>query len=112
MPNGIAISLNTSSLTLVQVNDDGQVDTVVDPLTYQSRTITLPNTNSGVTIASMVNGDRDSGSGTIWFDYEANPHTREQNGSFIELNDEPALIELSSDEAIIVHAYSGVVELQ
>lgn len=112
MPNGIEISLNSSSLTLVQINDDGQVESVVDPLTYQSRTITLPITYSGVTIASMVNGDGVSGSGTIWFDYEANPHTREQNGAFIELNDESALIELSSDEIIIVHAYSGVVELQ
>lgn len=112
LPNGVSVDLSDSSLTLVQVTDAGQIETVIDPLTYQSRTIELPVAYSGVTVASMINGDGVGGSGVIWFDYEANPHTRESNGDFAQLNDEPSRIELSSLESVIVHAYTGVIESQ
>jgi prepilin-type N-terminal cleavage/methylation domain-containing protein len=110
LPNGVSVDLADSSLTLLQITDAGQVETVVDPLTYQSRSIVLPAAYSGVSVESMVNGDGARGSGVIWFDFEANPHTRESNGEFTELNDEPAQIVLSSQEAVVVHAYSGLVE--
>jgi len=111
-PNGLSINLESSSFTLVHITGSGEIETVIDPLTYQSRTLSLPVTYPGVTINSMLNGDGEAGSGIVWFDFEANPHTRDLNGGFVVLNDEDVRIELSSDETVVVHAFTGVVELR
>jgi len=112
MPYGLEVNLSTHVIRLVQVNSLGETEITYDPLTNGERTIDLSIVYPGVTILSMINGDGDSGSGTIWFDYEATPHTRNDSGAFVSLNSESATITLSSREQIIVYPYSGAMEVQ
>ncbi|MDF1808630.1 MAG: prepilin-type N-terminal cleavage/methylation domain-containing protein [Phycisphaerales bacterium] len=112
MPYGLEVNLSTHVVRLVQINSLGETEITYDPLTNGERSVDLPTVYPGVTILSMINGDGDSGSGTIWFDYEATPHTRSESGSFASLNTETATITLSSREQIIVYPYSGAMEVQ
>lgn len=110
-PCGLQVNVSDSTLTIVQLDDSGDIESVTDPLTSNARTLDLPSTYQDVTIESVVNGDGATGSGVIWFDYEANPHTRSSAGVFESINTEPATIELSSGQVVLVHPYTGVVEL-
>ncbi len=111
-PHGLSIDLESSSFTLVHITGSGEVETVIDPLTDQSRSLSLPVTYPGVMIDSMMNGDGETGSGIVWFDFESNPHTRDLDGGFVSLNDEDVIIGLSSGETVVIHAFTGVVELR
>ena len=112
MPYGLEVNLTNSVIRLVQIDDAGSIAVTYDPLTNGERTVDLPAVYPGVTIISMINGDGTSGSGTIWFDYEATPHIRSDTGSFVALNSESATITLSSGERVIVYPYSGAMEVQ
>lgn len=110
MPTGLAVDLSDSSLSLVTLTDHGAVEGVIDPLTEQGHSVVIPAVYGGVTLASMTNGDGVSGSGVIWFNYEAVPQTRASDGALVASNSDDATIRLSSSESIVVHAYSGFVE--
>jgi len=111
-PYGLWVDLADSSITIVQINDLGETQNEFDPLTNGIRTINLSTQYSGVTITSMINGDGAGGSGTIWFDYEANPHTRDLSGSFSALNSSTVRVSLSSGALVIIYPHSGTVEVQ
>lgn len=110
-PCGLQIDLNESSLTIVRLSEAGSIEDLTDPLTLQTRSVVLPSVYSGVTLEAFANGDGVIGSGTIWFNYEATPHTRTSGGAMEATNSSDAMIELSSGQQVIVHAYSGVVEM-
>lgn len=109
-PCGLQINVTDSTLTIVQLDDASAITSVIDPLTSRARSLDMPATYPDVTIDSMVNGDGSSGSGVIWFDYEATPHTRSLAGVFDSYNAEAATIELSSGQLVLVHPHTGVVE--
>lgn len=111
-PHGLQIDIGDSTITLMSLDDDGDVIATPDPLTGDTRSINIATTYRDVLLAQFVNGDGVSGSGAIWFDFEANPHTRALNGSFAELNEEEARVTLSSGEVVVVYPYSGAVEVQ
>ncbi|MCR9076520.1 MAG: prepilin-type N-terminal cleavage/methylation domain-containing protein [bacterium] len=111
VPSGLQIDLNESSLTIVHLSDAGAVEELTDPLTLETRSVVLPSVYTGVTLDGFTNGDGAGGSGTIWFNYEATPHTRTSGGAMEATNSSNATIELSSGQQVIVHAYSGVVEM-
>ena len=108
-PMGLSVNLADSRLDIVEIGADGDAAEIYEPLTGQTRSISISSAYSGVGIERMVNGDGTSGSGTIWFDYEGAPHMRNQDGSFASLNEEPVEIELDSGERVLVYAYTGVV---
>jgi len=112
VPHGMRIDLSDSSLTIIEIDDLGEVQVEFDPLTGGDRTINLAAVYPGVNIASMINGDGAGGSGTIWFDYESSPHTRDGTGSFTSLNTQAASVTLSSGERVVVHPHSGTLEVQ
>jgi len=109
-PFGLRVDTSDSVLTMVQVSNAGGIVNTSDPLTGMSRSLILSQVYPDVTLGGFVNGDGASGPGIIWFDYEAYPHTRNINGVFTAINDEPAIITLSSSATVVVHAYSGLVE--
>ena len=111
VPCGLEIDLNESSLTIVRLSDAGSIEDLSDPLTMRARSVVLPSVFSGVTLSGLTNGDGVGGSGTIWFNYEATPHTRTSGGALEATNSSNATIELSSGQQVVVHAYTGVVEL-
>lgn len=111
-PHGISINVFSSTITLVQINQLGQIESTFDPLTNTTRSLNLATLYQGVAINSFINGDGQSGDGIIWFDFESTPHTRDNSGNFLALNTEPALIQLSSDEVIYVYNNSGTLEVQ
>jgi len=113
MPVGVVVNTSTSSMRLVTINSDGEVLDVVDPLDGRSKESDLTAMFAGVSIYSMVNGDGGSGDGTIWFDFRAEPHTRdEESGAFDAVFSQNATITLSTDAQIVVHADSGLVVQQ
>lgn len=111
-PHGLQIDIAGSTVTLMSLDADGDAIADPDPLTGDTRSINLAATYREILLAQFVNGDGVSGSGVIWFDFEANPHTRTLAGAFATLNDEQARVTLSSGEVVVVHPYSGVVEVQ
>ena len=112
VPRGLRVNLADSSLTILKMNDLGEIETGFDPLTNGARTINIASLYAGVSIVDMVNGNGDGGSGVIWFDYESNPHTRSSSGDFVALNASTVTITLSSGEQVIVYPYSGALEVR
>ena len=111
-PTGVRIDLNDSTISLVETENGTSITPLIDPLTYNPRMLDIDDTYTRVTIESMTNGNGDSGSGYVWFDFDATPHTRSGSGAFESDNQEQVEIELSSGQSVIVHPYSGVVELR
>ncbi|MBL4697203.1 MAG: prepilin-type N-terminal cleavage/methylation domain-containing protein [Phycisphaerales bacterium] len=111
-PHGLQVDISINTLTIVELDAQGRVQEEFDPLTNSNRTVNLSMLYPGVTMLSMSNGDGTPGSGTLWFDFESNPHTRDADGSFGSINTDTASIVLSSNVRIIVYPHSGVVEVQ
>ncbi len=109
-PVGLRVDLADSTLTLVEVDPSVGITNLADPLTGADRILRVRETYSDVSIASLINGDGDSGTGIIWFDFESTPHTRNTDGDFASISDDHAIITLSSGATVIVHAHSGFVE--
>ncbi len=109
-PVGLRIDVERSELTMIHLSVAGTITPMTDPLTGQDRMVNITQTYSDVSLSGIINGDGSSGSGMIWFDYESTPHTRNPSGDFTAINDEPAVITLSSGSTVIVHAHSGLVE--
>lgn len=113
MPVGVVVDTSNSSLSLVTVDADDEVVSVVDQLDGQDKVSDLGMMFSGVSITSMTNGDGVGGNGTIWFDFRAEPHTRDDvTGAFDSVFTQNATITLSTDAQIVVHAGSGLVVQQ
>jgi len=110
MPCGLEVDMSSSSLTMVCIDDAGSVETLIDPLTADQRSLEIPTTYGGVTLDSFSGGSALSASGVVWFDFEAKPHTRSSDGTFVSLNSAAVTLELSSQQRIVVHPYSGVIE--
>ncbi|MFG0245831.1 MAG: prepilin-type N-terminal cleavage/methylation domain-containing protein [Phycisphaerales bacterium JB052] len=108
-PMGMRVNLTDSQLDMVEIGTTGTATPVSDPLTGEARSIDISAAYSGVSVIRMINGDGSSGSGTVWFDYEGTPHTRNNDGSFAALNEEQVEITLDSGERVLVYAYTGVV---
>jgi prepilin-type N-terminal cleavage/methylation domain-containing protein len=112
LPTGVRVDVNESTLTLVELTGGTTITQLIDPLTYNERVLRIADLYNGVEIDTLTNGDGSSGSGYVWFGYDATPHTRLANGTFDADNDGPVRIELTSGQTIVVHPFSGVVELQ
>lgn len=112
VPHGVRVDLLTSTIEMVEITDQGTIETLRDPLTNASRSVEIPVVYSGVTLTNMINGDGGGGSGILWFDYESTPHTRTPNGAFDAINTQVASITLSSDEQVRIHPHSGLLEVQ
>jgi prepilin-type N-terminal cleavage/methylation domain-containing protein len=111
-PFGIRVDLVQSTLTIVEINSQGSIQIEYDPLTNNNRVINLAALYPGVAISSLTNGDGTTGPGTVWFDYESNPHTRDQSGGFVMLNSNQVFIDLSSGDRVVIYPHSGMVEVQ
>jgi Tfp pilus assembly protein FimT len=113
VPVGVLVDMDTSSVGLVKIDSAGEITDVLDPIDGAPKQTVLSDEYAGVVISSMVNGDGTSGNGTIWFDFRAEPHTRDDvSGAFDEAFIQNATITLSTDVQIVVHAGSGLVVLQ
>lgn len=113
MPVGVVVNASTSSMRLITIDSEDEVLDVVDPLDGRSKESNLSEMFAGVSIVSMVNGDGTSGDGTIWFDFRAEPHTRDEvSGAFDAVFSQNATITLSTDAQVVVHAGSGLVVQQ
>jgi len=109
---GLSIDLADSSMTMVSIDSLGAIQNEIDPLTGKSRSLTIPDIYSGVTITAMTNGDGASGSGTVWFDFESTPMTYDSFSSAFVVNAQSATITLSSGARVVVYPYSGTLEVQ
>ena len=111
-PHGVSIDLNSSSITLVRITQAGEVEAQIDPLTNRASTINIPSQYSGVSIISLEQGNDDGEQDIIWFDYESNPHVRDDDGGFLALNDQKIIITLSSGASVLVYPHSGVLGVE
>ena len=113
MPVGVEIDTASSSLRLVTINTAGGIVELADSIGGGTMGSSLTNEFSGVTIDSFVNGDGASGDGTVWFDFLATPHLRNDvSGAFDEVFSRVSTLTLSTGGLVIVHADSGFVEAQ
>jgi Tfp pilus assembly protein FimT len=113
VPAGVVVDTGNGTLSLVPLDSGGAITNIVDPIDGQSKQTNLGSEYAGVLISSMVNGDGNSGNGTIWFDFQAEPHTRnEVTGVFDAVFSQNATISLSTGTQIVVYAGSGMVEEQ
>lgn len=111
VPAGVAIDTSESTLGIVTLNDSGAIIPVVDRIDGQIKEADLSQHYAGVTIVSFVNGNGTTGDGTVWFDFQAEPHTRVQSsGAFDAVFNQNATLTMSTGTTITVHAGSGLVE--
>jgi len=111
IPSGVFVDVNNSTLRLVTLDDDESIINMLDPIDGGIKQTALSIEYAGVSISSFVNGDGTSGSGTVWFDFRAEPHTRNEiTGVFDALFAQNATVTLSTGTLIVVHANTGFVE--
>ena len=111
VPVGVQVDTSESSLRLVSLDDSGSIVGLADSISGGEMGSNLNAEFSNVRIDSLVNGDGASGSGTIWFDFLATPHLRNDlTGAFDEAFTQVATLTLSTGGMVIVHADSGFVE--
>ncbi len=108
-PCGVQASTLGSMMTMVQVAADGSIEPMLDPFGVDEEPISIENKFAGVSIAS-VDAQTDALE-TIWFTYNAQPHSRLADGSFGQINTANASITLSSGDQILVYPYTGFVEV-
>ncbi len=112
-PAGVRVDTIDSTIQLLAINEVGAVVDLSDPISGDSMMSDLPNEFAEVLVSSFVNGDGGSGTGTVWFDYQAEPHTRDDvSGVFDAVFIQNATITLSTGTRIVIHADSGFVEDQ
>lgn len=110
-PAGVRVDTNESTLRLVTISEAGAIVDLSDPINGASMGANLSLEFAEVQISSFVNGDGNSGTGTVWFDYQAEPHTRDDvSGVFDAIFVQNATITLSTGVSVVVHADSGFVE--
>ncbi len=113
IPTGVAIDTSDSTLQIVTLNDLGAIIPVVDSIDGQIKEVDLSQQYAGVSISSFDNGNGTTGDGTVWFDFQAETHTRLQgSGAFDEVFNQNAVLTMSTGISITVHAGSGLVEDQ
>ena len=110
-PHGLQIEVEDSSITIVEIDDSGSAEPSTDPLTGAYRTTHIEILYPGVSITGFTNGDGTSGSGTVWFDFDATPHTRPGSGTNVVVCDRVSQITLSSGSHIHVHPSTGLIEV-
>lgn len=111
IPVGVSVDTSNNTLGVVTINDAGGIANVTDPIDGQDKLVNLPDQYAGVSIGSFVNGDGNSGNGTVWFDFEAEPHTRDNStGVFDAAFAQNATVTMSTGALVVVHAGSGLVE--
>lgn len=108
-PCGVLAEITGSTVSMVQLDPSGAIEPMLNPFGLDEEAIAIPEAFSGVSI-TIVDAQTDA-TGTIWFNYKAQPHSRNADGSFGQLNTSDASITLSSGVEIVVHAYSGYVEV-
>ncbi|MCA9304626.1 MAG: prepilin-type N-terminal cleavage/methylation domain-containing protein [Phycisphaerales bacterium] len=108
-PCGVLAQTSGSTVSMVQLDADGGIEPMLNPFGLDEEVVSIEEEFSGVSITS-VDAQTDA-TGTIWFDYMAQPHARDADGSFGQLNTGDASITLSSGVEIVVRAYSGYVEV-
>jgi len=111
VPVGVQVDSATARLHLVTLNQAGAVIDIIDPIDGEIKLADLTRDYAGVAINSFVNGNGTSGDGTVWFDYRAVPHTRDNiSGGFTAAFSQNATITLSTGTLVVIHANSGLVE--
>lgn len=111
VPVGVEIDTGESSIRLVTLDESDGIVGLVDSISGGEMGSDLSIEFSGVLIESLINGDGASGDGTIWFDFLATPHLRNDvTGTFDEVFSQIATLTLSSGGMVSVHADSGFVE--
>lgn len=111
IPVGVLVDTTNSTLRVVTLNDAGAIISVADPIDGEIKEIDLGEQFAGVAIGSFVNGDGVAGSGTVWFDFQAESHTRDSiTGVFDAIYSQNATVTLSTGTLIVIHAGSGLVE--
>jgi len=109
-PTGVLVDTGDSSLTLNTLDGSGDVVVLQDPIGSEPLAVSIPDLFAGVTLVSFVNGDGTTTSGTVWFDYMGEPHTRHPDGGYDEPFTQNARVTIDGGGGVEVHAYSGFVE--
>lgn len=111
VPVGVFVDTNNGVLQIVTISDAGAIVNVTDPINGKIKQVDLGDEYGGVSIGSFVNGNGNSGNGTAWFDFQAEPHTRDGiSGVFDAVFTQNATVTLSTGTLIVIHAGSGLVE--
>jgi len=111
VPSGVVVDTNADTLGLVTLSLAGDIVDMVDPVDGGIKFTNLANEYAGVAINSFVNGDGNSGDGTVWFDFRSEPHVRNENsGVFDSVFSQNATMTLSTGTLIVIHSYSGLIE--
>ena len=113
VPVGVSVDTGNSTLGVVTIDEDGDIVDVIDQIDGEIKRVNLSNQYAGVSISSFVNGDGQSGDGMVWFDFEAEPHTRDEvTGVFDAIFTQNARVTMSTGILVVIHAGSGLVEDQ
>ena len=111
VPVGVVVNSTDNTLRIITLDDDGDIINAIDPIDGEVKSVNISDVFSGAGISSFVNGDGVSGTGTVWFDFQAEPHTRDDvTGDFDALFSQNASLTLSTGTMVVVHASSGYVE--
>ncbi len=108
-PCGVMADRQRSTIAMMQIADDGTIEPMLNPFGLDEESVSIVGQYPGVEISGV--DARADATGTIWFTYNAQPHSRNANGTFLQINRNNASITLSSGDEIVVYAYSGFVEV-
>ncbi|MBL4591531.1 MAG: prepilin-type N-terminal cleavage/methylation domain-containing protein [Phycisphaerales bacterium] len=108
-PCGVQVLSVDSTMTMVQIASDGSIEPMLNPFGIDEESASIAVQFPGVEISS-IDAQTDALE-TIWFTYNAQPHSRNADGTFGQINTGNASITLSSGDQILVYAYSGFVEM-
>lgn len=111
-PVGVGINAPDSTIDVRVLDGTGAVVTLADPIDGTPMSSALGELFGGARITGFVNGDGDTATGVAWFDHRGEPHTRTDAGDYDAPFSASAVITVETEHEIVIHAYSGMVEVR
>ena len=111
-PVGVGIDTTDSTIDVRILDAAGTVVTLTDPIDGGPMSSALDDLFGGARLTGFVNGDGDTATGIAWFDPMGEPHTRTDGGDYDAPFSADAVITVETEHEVVIHAYSGMVEVR
>ncbi|MCA9294780.1 MAG: hypothetical protein KDA20_13310, partial [Phycisphaerales bacterium] len=110
LPTGVRFDATTQTMTLVEIVSSGAAPTTVLPsIGAKYPELPVGTVFSGTSITTVDLADAGAPD-TIWFDYEAAPHTRDADGTNPVALTRDAVITFSGGDTLTIHKTTGLIE--
>lgn len=108
--SGLRIALPQGRLEMQTVESGGEIETMTGFDGYPMRASTIEEMFPGTAVAAVRHGDGSTGSGTIWFAFDGEPHTRAWDGAYVAPFTQDAHVEVAGATPVYIRRGTGLVE--